>query len=158
MENGAVEPDKQIYTMEQFEADVEKIAQMIKASGRKFTHIHTLPRGGWPLAAWLGNRLGLNAVVELKNYYSAFGHDRKMIPREFKEISPGIWSNVEIPRENVLVVDDIADTGKQLRPYHDAGFFIATLFYKKWSAVVPDIWLNEKSDKWIVFPWEKEPL
>lgn len=143
MENEALEPEKQIYPFEQFEADVEKIAQIIKASGRKFTHIHTLPRGGWPLATWLGNRLNLKAI-DVGSGLAIWGGMICTIP--------------EIKRTEVLVVDDIADTGKQLQPYRDAGFFIATLFYKKWSTVVPDIWINEKFEKWVKFPWEKEEL
>ena len=53
-----------------------------------------------------------------------------------------------------LIVDDIADTGETLTPYKN--YTIVTLFYHRQSVVVPSIWLHEKTDRYIVFPWEKE--
>ena len=32
----------------------------------------------------------------------------------------------------------------------------ATLDYHKQSSVVPDCWISEKGDRWIVYPWERE--
>lgn len=57
------------------------------------------------------------------------------------------------PYEGALLVDDIADTGSTLARYKDS-HFIATMFYHRQSMVVPNLWLYEKHDKWIVFPWE----
>jgi len=53
-----------------------------------------------------------------------------------------------------LIVDDIADTGKSLRPFFGKNF-IVTVFYHHQSLTVPDIWMREKRKKWIIFPWEK---
>lgn len=58
--------------------------------------------------------------------------------------------------KNTLIVDDIADTGKTLKKFADKGHFIATWFYHKQSKVVPQVWIREKKDDWIVFPWEAE--
>jgi len=57
------------------------------------------------------------------------------------------------PCRNALVVDDIADTGATLLKYKGA-HFIATMFYHRQSAVVPDFWMYEKQEDWVVFPWE----
>lgn len=58
------------------------------------------------------------------------------------------------PHDGALLVDDIADTGGTLKRY--AGkYFIATMFYHRQSVVVPDLWLFEKTNEWIVFPWER---
>lgn len=56
--------------------------------------------------------------------------------------------------KDTLIVDDIADTGKTLEEFIGKNF-IATLFYHKQSIVTPDIWIKEKEDDWIIFPWEK---
>lgn len=56
---------------------------------------------------------------------------------------------------NTLVVDDIADTGKTLHKFVGVNFMV-TLFYHQQSVTTPTIWLHEKFDKFIVFPWEKE--
>jgi len=55
---------------------------------------------------------------------------------------------------NTLIVDDIADSGKTLEEFKGKNF-IATLFYHKQSSTIPDIWIKEKKEKWITFPWEK---
>lgn len=58
--------------------------------------------------------------------------------------------------KKTLIVDDIADTGKTLFKYRQAGYFVATIFYHRQSKFVPNLWLREKKDQWVVFPWEKE--
>lgn len=56
---------------------------------------------------------------------------------------------------SVLIVDDIADTGRTLNKFAKKGFTITTIFYHKQCLYEPAIWLEEKGDRWIVFPWEK---
>ncbi|MBI2035720.1 MAG: phosphoribosyltransferase [Candidatus Liptonbacteria bacterium] len=56
--------------------------------------------------------------------------------------------------KSTLIVDDIADTGKTLKNFADQGYFIATLYYHKQSQFVPSIWLKEKKNDWVAFPWE----
>jgi uncharacterized protein len=55
--------------------------------------------------------------------------------------------------KQTLICDDLSDSGKTLISFRD--HFIVTLYYKKTSLVKPDIYLLEKTDKWIKFPWEK---
>ena len=62
----------------------------------------------------------------------------------------------KINGKNPLVVDDIADTGQTLKPYKTFDYKIATIYYHKQSVVEPDIWIYEKKDDWILFPWETE--
>ena len=59
---------------------------------------------------------------------------------------------VEKPTKRCIICDDIADTGKTVEPYKN--YFIVTLYYHKQSTVEPDIWIYEKTDAWIKFPWE----
>ena len=58
------------------------------------------------------------------------------------------------PTERSLIVDDIADSCRTLERFKGKNF-IVTPYYHQQSLVVPDIWLREKKDAWIVFPWEK---
>ena len=62
---------------------------------------------------------------------------------------------IEKPTKLSLIIDDIADTGKCLGVYAKDEYFITTLFYHRQSSFVPNIWLREKKDKYIIFPWEK---
>ncbi len=58
------------------------------------------------------------------------------------------------PQVGCLCVDDICDTGDTALAWKNKGYTIATMFYKQGSKVIPDYWMQEKEDKWIVFPWE----
>lgn len=67
------------------------------------------------------------------------------------------------PIKGCLIVDDIADTGNSLVHYtlnetNLNKYYIATIFYKKTSIVKPDFYLCEKTNEWILFPWECEGL
>lgn len=55
----------------------------------------------------------------------------------------------------LLIVDDIADTGKTLYSFSKLeDVYIATIFYHKQSSFVPNKWVYRKTDKWIRYPWE----
>lgn len=56
-----------------------------------------------------------------------------------------------------LIMDDIVDSGKTIKPYVKQGFATASLFLKDGASVKPDVWLEEvPRDCWVLFPWEAE--
>ena len=62
----------------------------------------------------------------------------------------------EVPEgDNLLVVDDISDTGKTLEKFKDST--IACLYSSDWTKTKPFFYVKTKTDEdsWIVFPWEK---
>jgi len=70
--------------------------------------------------------------------------------------------SVSVRGKKVLVVDEVADTGKSLRLVRShlkeegaTEVKIATIYYKPWSIVVPDYY-EGKTSLWIVFPWERK--
>ncbi|MEK7087418.1 MAG: hypothetical protein AAB648_01565 [Patescibacteria group bacterium] len=60
------------------------------------------------------------------------------------------------PTESTLVVDDIVDTGFTMSHYISKGNFTVALFCRKGCNRKPNIWLREKEEKWVRFPWEGE--
>jgi len=69
--------------------------------------------------------------------------------------------SVDVKGRSVLVVDDVADTGRSLalvkRRVEELGaahIRVATTYYKPWSVIVPDYWVR-RTEKWIVFPHER---
>lgn len=60
------------------------------------------------------------------------------------------------PQTGCLIVDDICDTGNTALCWKEKGYTIATMYYKQGALVTPDIWWKEKTDKWLVFPIERD--
>jgi hypoxanthine phosphoribosyltransferase len=146
--------EKLHYSWEQFDADVEKIARAVESSGRKFTHIYGLPRGGLALAVCLSHRLNLTFA-----HKAVDGSDPEwqFVGSKLEEIIYGLYVVDRANPKKVLVVDDLSDTGAQLEPFRKRGLFIATIHKKPWTKVTPEIWLGETTS-WVVYPWEKDPL
>ena len=63
----------------------------------------------------------------------------------------------DTPYGNVLVVDDISDTGETLLQWgKKTHASIATLYWKSGTKTLPDYTVRSYyPNEWIVFPWEK---
>ena len=90
-----------------------------------------IPRGGLVLATMLSYRLNLPLLID------CYGPTTS-------------WSS------KILIVDDIADTGKTLETVNKnlPNSTIFTMYYHRQSVIKPHTWLYEKKDEWIVYPWE----
>ena len=105
------------------------VDQQQKYQGLDLGAIYGLPRGGLPIAVSLSHRLNLPVLM---NYY-----DRKIVTDK-----------------QILVVDDIADTGHTLKDFVNEHNVICTFHHHEQSIVKPDFYCEEKGDSWIVYPWE----
>jgi len=81
------------------------------------------------------------------------------LPRGGLPIAVHLSHHLNLPlfleaKENCIVIDDISDSGKTLLKYKDK-YPIATIFCKKKTLVVPDVYLEMVLEEdWINFPWE----
>lgn len=70
------------------------------------------------------------------------------------------------PCKNCIIVDDICDSGETLLHYYKnssgdgkKNYYLVTMYYKENDlGVKPDLYIKNKKDKWIVFPWEFSEL
>ena len=116
-------------TMDDVYRFIDKIAERFE-NDKSIKGVYGIPKGGLFLAALLSSRLGIPMLL------AACDHG--------------------------IIVDDIADTGETLIHYdrNSSGgkrkdYHICTMFYnEKLSSVVPEIFFEHKTDRWIVFPWE----
>jgi hypoxanthine phosphoribosyltransferase len=113
-------------------------------------------RGGWPVARIMSDLLENPEVANIKAEFYLGVADTKG--------DPVITQPVSMPVKNkkVLVVDDVADTGKSLalvkkhlKARGASEVKIVTIYYKPWSILIPD-WFEQKTNHWIVFPWERK--
>ncbi len=111
-------------------------------------------RGGLVLARLMSDLLDIdNVLITKSEYYTGMGK-RNSKPQITQEIQKDISDN------NVLLVDDVSDTGESLAIIKEhilskrpRNLTVATLYLKPWSKSLPDYFVS-KTDAWIVFPWE----
>jgi hypoxanthine phosphoribosyltransferase len=67
---------------------------------------------------------------------------------------------ISVKNKNVLIVDDVVDTGltlqlviDELRRYGAREIKTLALYVKPWTMIYPDYYYEETS-KWVMFPWE----
>jgi uncharacterized protein len=125
---------KKIITYMEYGLLLDQLIEKLKPI--KFDYVFGIPRGGLPIA------------VHVSHYTNTTILDHELVPWDFYQ------------DKNVLIVDDIIDTGKtiktlkQMFELHMNIVAVASLF--KRPDVVgasTDIWIEE-TPEWIIFPWE----
>ena len=120
---------KKYISWDEFDNLVDELADMIPEG--VYEGVYAVPRGGLITGVMLSHKLDLPFIDRLQSYYG----------------------------KKFLIVDDIADTGETLNRFKAEIYDyadIATIHYHKQSIVEPAYWVEEKGDKWIVYPWEKK--
>lgn len=120
---------KIILSNAQFDECISKLVELIRPNKDKYNFIYGIPRGGLIVGVWLSHQLGIDYVTD---------------------------ADLEVlgPKDKILIVDDIADTGITLEKYDWLVSDTATLHYKPRSIRKPTYYAQETND-WIVYPWER---
>ena len=121
--------EKIYLTWEDIEDAVESLAYRISVSNKQITSITGLPRGGLIPAVMLSHKLD--------------------IPFHPSHIPP---------HGNILVVDNICDSGETLSIFkNEPNVYTATIHHKQTASFEPDFWYSLVRGKaWIVYPWEQQ--
>lgn len=132
----------------------EKLADQIAETGFRPDIIVAVSRGGFDPARILSDELNIRSLASLQVIYYAGVNERNDKPQVKYPL------NADIAGLNVLVVDDVADSGNSLKVVKEyverlgpREVRIATLHHKPWSTFEPDFFA-ESADKWIIYPWE----
>jgi len=130
------------------------LAERIRKNGFKPDIIVGISRGGWPPARVLSDLLSNPNVANVRAEFYLGVAETKGEPTLTQPIS------VKIAGKRILIVDEVADTGKSLKIVKEhivregaKEVKAVTVYYKPWSIVKPDYYARETSD-WVVFPWE----
>ena len=131
-----------------------ELADKIRKDEFKPDVIVGVSRGGWPPARVLSDLLGNPNLANVKAEFYLGVNETKGEPTITQPVS------TNVANKKVLVVDEVADTGKSLKLVKEhivaqgaQETKIATIYYKPWSVITPDYYEKE-TRKWIVFPWE----
>ncbi len=129
---------------------------IISKNGRPDAIIY-IERGGMVIGRLLSDDLSVKRVAGINaSYYLGIG-------KRAHSVSVGEVPKIKEEGGYLLLVDDIADTGKtlkkvaaQLAMAHGERVLTCTVFYKPRSVVKPDFYVREiGNDKWVVFGYEE---
>lgn len=130
------------------------LAEKIRKNNFKPDIIVGVSRGGWPPARVLSDLMSNPNLANVRAEFYLGVAETKEEPVLTQPVS------MKVAGKKVLVVDEVADTGKSLKLVKEhiieqgaTEVKIATVYFKPWSIVKPDYYEKETSC-WIVFPWE----
>jgi len=148
------EPELWVLGWDEFYWDIFDLGRRIRESYRP-SMIVAVARGGWVVGRVISDLLSVDRVASIGvKFYEEVGK-RGRRPEIVQPLS------VNVEGEEVLVVDDIADTGETLMLVRDSiesmgpsGVKIAVVYKKPWCRAKVDYYVRETS-KWVVFPYEQ---
>lgn len=131
------------------------LAIRIKKSGFRPDFIIGVSRGGWAPGRILSDLLENTNTANLKiEFYTGLGKTARepVITQPISE---------DIKQKQILIVDDVSDTGESLKVAQDhvlergaSEAKTVTIYFKPHTTFIPDFYATETSD-WIIFPWER---
>ena len=152
------DPVRETLTYEAFGAASRALAQQVADDGFEPDLILAIARGGLFLGGALGYALEVkNLFVMNVEFYT--GVDERL---DLPVVLPPVLDAVDLTGANVLVADDVADTGKTLELVRDfcAGYVAevrTAVVYEKPRSLVRCDYVWRRTDRWIDFPWSTEP-
>lgn len=151
-------PVREVLTWQQFPVAVRELAEQVVASGFVPDVVVAVARGGLVPGGAVAYALGTKGVGTLNiEFYTDIGKTL-----DDPRVLPPLMDTSELPGSKVLVVDDVADSGRTLALVMDllagtgADARSAVLYTKPRSIITPDFSWRD-TDLWITFPWSAEP-
>lgn len=149
---------KEVLTWEGFGVSCRELAEQVADSGFQAEVLIAVARGGLVPAGGLSYALGVKLTDAINVEFYTDVHETLPDP----VLLAPLLDTESIAGRRVLVVDDVADSGRtlalvlKLLREHGAEVRSAVLFAKSASVIDPDyVW--RRTDEWIVFPWSAQP-
>jgi len=149
--------EREVLTWERFGESNRELARAVHDSGYRPDLVVAIARGGMLFAGGLSYALGVKACGALNiEFYTGIGKTLA----EPEVLRPFLDTDA-LDAARVLLVDDVADSGRTLRLAVDllsaraAAVRSAVLYTKPTTIIRPDYsWAT--TDRWITFPWSAE--
>lgn len=146
--------EKAYLTWSNFDVAMSLLAETMEQHSEEFDYIVGIARGGLPGAVRLSHVLDTDfAAIEADHYDGTDEED---------DVEVGDFT--EIPGGDVLIFDDVVDTGDTMRAVESivdsmigpgGSVTTASLNIKESASFDPDYWVEKvDDDTWVVYPWE----
>lgn len=150
--------DREVLTWDLYGRGIRELSESIAADGFRPDIILGIARGGLFPAGSIGYALSIKNVYLMNVEYYTDIDERLEVP----VILPPYLDMVDLHDADVLVVDDVADTGHTLAKVYE---FVedkvkatrAAVLYEKPRSVIQCEYVWRRTDRWINFPWSSEP-
>ena len=150
--------DRESFSYEEFGEASRELAQQVADSGFATDIVIAIARGGMLLAGSLSYALGIKSCGALNvEFYTGVG---TRLPEPV--ILPPMLDQVSLDGKNILLVDDVSDSGRTLalviQLLEASGATVRTVvLYTKPHTVQEADYTWRRTDKWINFPWSVLP-
>ncbi|WP_402466488.1 phosphoribosyltransferase [Isoptericola aurantiacus] len=151
-------PPREVLTWSDFATAVRRLAEQVVADGFRPDVVVAVARGGLVPGGAVAYALGTKGVGTMNvEFYTDIGRTL-----DDPRVLPPLMDTSELPGSRVLVVDDVADSGRTLElvmrmlAEQGADARAAVLYTKPRSVYRPEYSWRE-TDRWITFPWSAEP-
>ena len=141
---------EQIYEM------LLNLADKIRKDRFKPDIIVGVSRGGWVPGRVMSDLLENPQIANVKAEFYKGVAETKGEPIITQPVS------MQVKGKKILVIDDVADTGRSLRKVRShlseqgaTDVKIATIYHKPWSVTLPNYYEKE-TKRWVIFPWERK--
>jgi len=154
------EVEREVLTWPMFGQASRELATSVVDSGFRPDIILAIARGGLTVAGALGYALGIKNCFAISVEYYTGVDERLDVP----VVLPPMPDLVAVKDLNVLIADDVADTGDTLsmveRIVHPHVLEArSAVLYTKSRSVIEPTYTWRRTDAWITFPWSAdEPL
>jgi hypoxanthine phosphoribosyltransferase len=149
---------REIMTWDRFGSAARRLAEQVVESGFQPDILLGIARGGLLPAGALAYALDCKNLFTISvEFYT--GVDERL---EVPVVLPPFLNAHDLDDARVLIVDDVADTGKTLELVHDfcAGHVAearTAVLYQKPRSIIKASYAWRHTDQWINFPWSSEP-
>ena len=141
---------------EQFHRDARALTWRLTGGERTFKAIACITRGGLVPALIVARELNIRLIdtICIASYHD---YKEQGAPLVMKGVSPEVAALAADGGSEILLIDDLVDTGKTARIVRDMlpKAHFATVYAKPMGRPLVDTFVTEVSqDTWIYFPWD----
>ena len=149
--------EREILTWELFGTAVRELATAVAADYRP-DMVLSIARGGLLIGGGLGYALGVKNTYTMNVEFYTDVDQRLEVPM----VLPPVPELVDVGDADLLIVDDVADTGHTLEVVQafcdgKVASVRTAVLYEKERSVVRCEYVWRRTERWITFPWSAEP-